>query len=169
MALRLFAAAGTAFLVLILGVAFTGGGLGRTTVSEPLNSVLVFATWIALIAVLPLLAAACIAAAVSIARSTSRPAVRRNTGRRRANTRTMVETGSAPGADRPRQTGVLVVLLILSVGGVFLFVRTSQQPSLDDMPLGIGLLALGVIALVIVLLGRLIRIARRLTARLRTY
>ena len=144
MALKLFAGAGTSFLIGFLGVALSGGGLSRGTLPDPLNTMVAVVTWLALLAALPLLVAAGVTGIVSVVQP--QPA-RRSRGRRSV---------SPP----RRDISIVGVLLVLTTGAIGLLLAT-RTPSPDQVPFGLGLLALAVVALAVVLWDRFARFSRR--------
>jgi len=64
-------------------------------------------------------------------------------------------------------TGILVVLLIMTIGGVVLFVRAGQRPANDDVGIGLLLLGLGVVAWVVTVGSRIVRFLLGLATRYR--
>src|SRR6266513_5052914 len=140
MALKLFAAAGTAFLLGIVGLGLSGGGLGHAVLPEPFNAIFVVVTLLAWLALVPLLVAACVAGVLAItaprARRTATEAgwpAQTFTGPAWVETTPSGSELDAPRAGGQRRTGILTVLLLMTIGGVALFVRAAQRPAPDDV------------------------------------
>jgi hypothetical protein len=145
-AIRLFAAAGTAFLVFIVGVSVSGGGLGRGTLSEPMNTVAVAITWAALLAFVVLLPLAALTGLVSVVGSWTAPASAASSeddqplgvpkteigpegserqvtlrDRRRPDGEASTFGSVATTADRRRQTRALLALVALTIAAAYLW------------------------------------------------
>ena len=152
----------------------SGGGLSRGVLPEPINSVFVVVTWILWLALLPLLFAACVAAVIAIMAPRARPhATEAGWPAQTFTGPAWVEPTSSnselgpPRARNQPKTGILVVLLIMTIGGVVLFVRAGQRPANDDVGIGLLLLGLGVIAWLVTVGSRIVRFFLGLAARYR--
>ena len=174
MALKLFAATGAAFLLGIVSLGLSGGGLSHGVLAEPLNAIFVVVTWLAWLALVPLLIAASVSAVVSLVSRPDAPNQTESSWPARDFTRP-AWVGTTPssgeptprGAGQARPTGVLVVLLIMAAGGIVLFVRAAQRPAPDDVGLGLLLLAVGIVAWLLIVGTRLAKYLRQLVARYR--
>ncbi len=163
-AIRLFAAAGTSFLVAIIGIAFSGGGLSRGTLSEPLNGVAVAATWVALLAVVVLLPLAVLTGLVTIVRSWTAPdpaaareddqpreVPKRGIGTDVSELQVVLRDRRLPDVDPSavgplatkvdrRQMRAVFALIALTIAGAYLWSETAANPSLEVMPFAIVVL-----------------------------
>jgi hypothetical protein len=173
-ALKLFAAAGSAFLLALLGLGLTGGGRGHGVLPEPINSVFVVVTWLLWLALLPLLIAACVAAVVAITTPCAPPSGTEAGWPADTFTGTTLVEAPALGGEpeqprtrTPQQSGILLALLVMTIGGVALFVRAGQRPAPDDVGMGLLLLGLGVVAWLVTVGTRAVRFLLGLAQRYR--
>ena len=127
-ATRLFAGAGTAFLLLILGIAFSGGGLSRGTLPEPINTVAVVVTWIALLALVVLLPLAVLTGLFTLVGSWTAPAPAAS-----------AEDDQLLGPRR-RETRGLLALVALTIAAAYLWSETGANRSLEVMPFALVVL-----------------------------
>lgn len=149
-AARLFAAAGTAFIFMVFGVGFSGGGLSHGTLPEPINTVVAILTWVALLAVIVLLPAAVLAGLFSVVGSWVAPApatpdvgalpeTPRDGGVPRSEPAAVVTT-----PDRRGQRA-LVGLVALAIAAAYIWSETSANRSLEVMPFALVVLASSVV------------------------
>ena len=150
-AIRLFAAAGTSFLLTIVGVTFSGGGLSRGILPEPMNTVVAVLTWVAFLSVVVLLPLAVLVGLLSIVRSWAAPAPATPDvgGLPEAPRDSRPTEGSssaidAHAADRRRQTALLF-LVAVTIAAAYLWSETSANRSLEVMPFALIVLGSSVV------------------------
>lgn len=153
-ALALFAAAGTSFLIAVFGVASSGAG----PAAEAAPGALVALTWLAVIATPALLLAAAIVAILALVAPDQRTRGERR-GRRQPNATRQGVASQVERASAERRA-VLVVLMLLGAGASVLWAASAQRPSPDQLPFGLALLGIGIIALIVVVGRRLVGVVR---------
>jgi hypothetical protein len=145
-AVRLFAAAGTAFLGFIVFLGLSGGGLSYGSLPEPINSVAVVFTWISMgaaVVLFPLAVLASVLAVVGswVAPSNALPDVGEPQVGLPVGTPPITAAPVTAAAERRRQTRASLALVAMTVAAAYLWSETTANRSLEVMP--IALIVLG--------------------------